>query len=246
MPKGLSRPVKKVPKEPAKPRPTKTKAKPAKKAKPRKSDRVTAIAMAEAVRSVIEKVNTGQGGRPTDYMPEYAVMVEKLCQLNVGVTDKDVADFFDVCEATVNNWKHSHPEFLESMRMGKKVSDVEVANALFRRATGARWIEEKEVKRKEIEYDKKTGKKIREEEFIEVVPLIKEAPPDATAGRYWLNNRQPERWKERTEAQAPPPPISPTDALTLGFARKLAFMLEKAARIQEMKTVSTTGETVTE
>lgn len=241
---GASRPVKAIKKPLAKPRKTDTKPKPAKLEKPRKSDRKKAIAMAEAVHNVLEAVQNGTMGRPTDYRPEYAVLAEKLCLLNVGVTDKDLADFFEVCEKTINNWKNAHPEFLQSIRAGKTLADANVAHALYRRATGATFIIEKEVKRKVIEYDPANpGKKLSEEEFIEVVPLIQEAPPDPTAAKYWLNNRDPERWRERVEAvPPPPPPPTATDVLTLGFARRLAFMLEKAARLADMKNVTPAAE----
>jgi len=42
-------------------------------------------------------------GRPTKYLSEYNEQVEKLCKL--GATDKQLADFFNVTEKTINNWK---------------------------------------------------------------------------------------------------------------------------------------------
>lgn len=215
-----------------KPRKSNTKPEPAKATKPRARDKGRAVAMAEAVREALENVGKHPGGRPTDYLPQYAALAEKLCQLNVGITDKDLAEFFEVCEATINNWKLSHPEFLESIRNGKKISDVEVANALYRRATGATYVEEKEVKRKVVEYDPDNpGKKLREEEIVEVVPLLKQAPPDAVAGKYWLNNRQPKMWREKIDLThgGGDNPIQ-TEEVGFGFARKVAFLLEKAAR----------------
>ena len=47
-------------------------------------------------------------GRPTEYRPEYAEDTRKLCLL--GFTDAQLADFFDVSEATINNWKLAHPD----------------------------------------------------------------------------------------------------------------------------------------
>lgn len=67
-------------------------------------------------------------GRPTDYKEEYEQQAYKLCLL--GYTDKELADFFGVCEATINNWKHDHPGFLESLKEGKAQSDVEVEQSL--------------------------------------------------------------------------------------------------------------------
>jgi hypothetical protein len=53
-------------------------------------------------------------GRPSSYRPEYAVQAEKFCRL--GATDRELADFFEVSEQTINAWKEAHPEFLESLR----------------------------------------------------------------------------------------------------------------------------------
>ncbi len=73
-------------------------------------------------------------GRPTSYRPEYAEQALKLCRL--GATDKELADFFEVAESTVNLWKIEHPEFSESLKAGKAQADAEVADKLFKRATG--------------------------------------------------------------------------------------------------------------
>lgn len=75
------------------------------------------------------------GGRRTDYRPEMAEQAEKLCRL--GATDKELADFFDVTEQTVNNWKSSQPGFFESLKKGKILADAEVANSLYNRALGS-------------------------------------------------------------------------------------------------------------
>lgn len=75
-----------------------------------------------------------ENGRPAKYKEEYDEQVRKLCLL--GATDKELADFFNVCEATINNWKNKHPSFLESIKKGKHVADATVAEKLFHRATG--------------------------------------------------------------------------------------------------------------
>ena len=78
------------------------------------------------------EVKKHAGGRPTDYKPEYAECVFKLCLL--GSTDSDLAVFFDVSEATINNWKIAHGEFLESIKAGKEKADAEIAESLYRTA----------------------------------------------------------------------------------------------------------------
>lgn len=138
------------------------------------------------------------GGRPSLYRTEYADQVFKLCLL--GATDKDLAEFFEVCEATINNWKLDYPDFRVQLKAGKKQADMHIANKLFNRAEGARWTEETAVKVKIDHYDD-LGKKIRTEEHVEIVPLQKGAAPDTTAIIFWLKNRDPKRWRDKQDLE---------------------------------------------
>ena len=87
-------------------------------------------------------------GRPSNYKPEYADQAAKLCRL--GAIDRDLADFFDVSEVTINAWKKAHPVFLKSIKDGKSVADRGIAEKLIERASGSTWIEQKEVKLKTV------------------------------------------------------------------------------------------------
>lgn len=125
-----------------------------------------------------------KGGRPTKYRPEFAEQATKLCRL--GATDKELAGFFEVSEQTLNAWKKAHPAFLESLRSGKEFADAEVAEKLFRRATG---YEHKAVK---IVADAKTGAEHQ-------VEYTERYPPDTTAAIFWLKNRRPDLWRDRID-----------------------------------------------
>jgi hypothetical protein len=118
-------------------------------------------------------------GAPTKYKPEYNEQAYKLCLL--GATDAELADFFDVEESTINNWKLAHPEFLESLKRGKAQADAEVASKLFKRATG---YEAPDV-----------DIKMYEGQIIQT-PLIKHHPPDTAAAIFWLKNRQKDKWRD--------------------------------------------------
>lgn len=120
--------------------------------------------------------------RPTKYQKAYAEQARKLCLL--GYTDADLADFFEVDEATINRWKIAHKEFCESIKKGKAVADSEVASKLFHRATG---YEHPEDDIRAIE-----GK-------IVITPTVKHYPPDTTAAIFWLKNRQKERWRDKQD-----------------------------------------------
>lgn len=124
-------------------------------------------------------------GRDTKYRTEYAEQARKLCLL--GYVDAELATFFDVSETTINNWKLSHPAFLESMRAGKAVADAEVAESLYRRATGERVIIERAVKSADGNH--------------QIVKLSQFVLGDVTAQRLWLLNRRKESWRDKMVAE---------------------------------------------
>jgi len=124
-------------------------------------------------------------GRPLSYRGEYAEQAVKLCRL--GVTDQEIAVFFDVSVATLNRWKHVHPDFMESVKNGKMHADANVADSLYRRACGYSHVAVKFVTHKGIITDR--------EEYV------KHYPPDTQACIFWLKNRRPDLWREKVEIE---------------------------------------------
>ncbi len=123
------------------------------------------------------------GGRPTKFKPEMASQAYKLCLL--GATDKQLADYFEVNEDTINEWKKVHPKFSESLKKGKIVADAEVAEKLFQRAKGYEHPEDKIFCNADGE--------------VTTVPTVKHYPPDTAAAFIWLKNRAGWRDKQETE-----------------------------------------------
>ncbi|MFZ3193699.1 MAG: hypothetical protein WA154_10915 [Moraxellaceae bacterium] len=128
-------------------------------------------------------------GRPSKYRSEFAEQAMKLCRL--GATDAELADFFGVSESTLNNWKKAHPGFLESLKKGKTLSDAEVADKLFKRATGYEHPED----------DIRTVSEGGGMSKIVITPTIKHYPPDTGAAIFWLKNRQPSKWRDKVESE---------------------------------------------
>lgn len=129
-------------------------------------------------------------GRPTAYKPEYADQAEKLCRL--GATDKEMADFFDVAESTLNLWKKEHSEFSESLKRGKVIADANVADRLYQRAMG---YEHDDVELKVVSIGNNQGSEVEE------VKVRKYYPPDSTAAIFWLKNRRPREWRDKQEIE---------------------------------------------
>lgn len=128
-------------------------------------------------------MNDMPGGRPSKYKAEYVDQAYKLCLL--GATDKELADFFDVDEATINRWKESHPEFCESLKRGKTIADATVAQKLYHRATG--------YEHPEIITATFQG------QITDTMTVTKHYAPDPTAAIFWLKNRQSNKWRDRQE-----------------------------------------------
>lgn len=119
-------------------------------------------------------------GRPSCYRAEYEEQVHKLALL--GATDKEIGDFFNVTETTINNWKIAFPEFFESIKRGKIQADAEVAEKLFERAKG---------------YEHPETKVFCHEGDITTYEVVKHYPPDTAAAFIWLKNRR--MWTDRQD-----------------------------------------------
>ncbi len=121
-------------------------------------------------------------GRPTKYNPESCIHVEKFCRL--GATDKEIADFLDIAESTLNEWKKQYPEFSESLKRGKILADSNVADSLYQRALGYSHPD--------------TDIRVCDGMIVET-PLVKHYPPDSTAAIFWLKNRRSKEWRDKQE-----------------------------------------------
>lgn len=124
-------------------------------------------------------------GRPSKYKQEYAQQAYKLCLL--GATDKALADFFEVDEATINRWKDAHKEFCESLKRGKQIADATVAEKLYNRAIG--------YEAPEIVTASFQG------QITDTLEVVKHYPPDTTAAIFWLKNRQSQQWRDKNQTE---------------------------------------------
>ena len=131
-----------------------------------------------------EELQPNPEGRPSCYSDKYPEQAYKLALL--GATDKQLGDFFDVSETTINNWKHAFPEFLVSIKRGKMQADAEIASSLYHRAKGYEHNETKVFCNAD-----KDGKGV-----ITKVEVTRHYPPDTGAAMAWLKNRQPKTWRD--------------------------------------------------
>ena len=102
-----------------------------------------------------------------------------------GLTDEQLAEKMGIGARTLYDWKLKYPQISQALKKGKEVVDIQVENALLKRALGYEFQEER------VERSSKDG--------VKVVQTIKHIPPDTTAQIFWLKNRRPNRWRDKPE-----------------------------------------------
>lgn len=98
-----------------------------------------------------------------------------------GLTEEQIAKNCGCSRTTLKDWKKRFPTVLAALKKGKEPVDIEVENALLKRALGYKYLETK----KEYEYGQLAKETVTE----------KIMPPDTTAIAIWLNNRKPDSWR---------------------------------------------------
>lgn len=116
-----------------------------------------------------------------------------------GATDEILAKKMQISRSTLSEWKKKYEVIAEALRETKEIVDIEVENALLKRATGYDYIEEVPMKKKR-EFWTNEGK--CSEETVQIVEVHRHMPPDPRAAMYWLNNRKPDTWKAVREDDA--------------------------------------------
>jgi hypothetical protein len=116
------------------------------------------------------------------YRNEFVGQARAMCQL--GATDFDLADFFEVSWRTIKRWEGMHPDFNAALQRGKEAADDRVERSLYARATG---------------YTFDSEKVFNNEGVITRVPVTEHVPPDVTACIFWLKNRRSSEWRDKTD-----------------------------------------------
>lgn len=105
-----------------------------------------------------------------------------MCEL--GATDIDLADAFEVDVRTIHRWKIRHKSFCHSLRLGKDMPNQQVERALYNRAIG--------YSHPDIDIRVVNGELVQ-------TPIIKHYPPDTRAALAWAYNRMPDQWHPQPE-----------------------------------------------
>lgn len=115
---------------------------------------------------------------------------EKLILINgwakKGLTEEQISKNMGIAYSTLREWKKKYSAIEAALKKGKEVVDYEVESALFKRAMGYEYEEEKTY------IQEVDGVQTKRKEIIK-----KQIPPDTTAIIFWLKNRKPIEWRDR-------------------------------------------------
>ena len=119
--------------------------------------------------------------------------------LKEGKTEAEIAEIVGVSRRTLCNWKGKHQDLLLAVNEAKLTADQLVAASLYQRALG---------------YSHPEEKIFCSEGQIITHDTVKHYPPDTTAAMFWLRNRQPNKWKEKTEGDVNVKTVVNTSGMT--------------------------------
>lgn len=108
-----------------------------------------------------------------------------------GLTNEQIAYNLGINDSTLYGLQKKHKDIKDALKRGKEVVDIQVENALLKRALGYKYDEIT----KELTGNKEDGYQIQVTKIV-----TKEVSPDTTAQIYWLKNRKNEQWNDRKNA----------------------------------------------
>ena len=116
-----------------------------------------------------------------------------------GLVDDQIAHNMGIARSTLNEWKKKYTVISDTLKKGKEIVDIEVENALFKKATGYTVIVKKPIKCKKVVYEH--GRKVSEIETIEYAEEEVYIPPETAAQVFWLKNRRPDKWRDKVDPE---------------------------------------------
>lgn len=109
-----------------------------------------------------------------------------------GLTDEQIVGNMGIGYSTLQAWKSKYQDIQDSLKRGKEVVDVQVENALLKRALGYEFIE---TTKEPVEGP--DGDIV----LVTTKTVTKHVQPDTTAQIFWLKNRKPEDWRDKRDVE---------------------------------------------
>lgn len=123
-----------------------------------------------------------------------------------GFTDEQIATKIGISKQTFYDWKKKYPDFSDSLKKGKEIVDIQVENALLKRALGYEYVE----------YSEECS-----EDGIKKKKTVKHVIPDTTAQIFWLKNRRPVLWRDKRDVEMSGNINNPFEGVSTADIKKL-------------------------
>lgn len=108
-----------------------------------------------------------------------------------GLTDEEIAAKIGITPSTLYVWVKKYSEISEAIKKGKEIVDIQVENALLKKALGGFEITEKTYERIDD----------TQEDLVVTKKVVKQLPPDVAAMIFWLRNRRPDKWRGNRDTE---------------------------------------------
>lgn len=115
--------------------------------------------------------------------------------LSEGSTEKEIAEKIGVSYSSFRRYKSENADLKTAIAQGKDKKNQNVIKALYKNAIGYPYYEEIATKVKN-EVLAEDGKTILVQESVEINSVKKYKGPDLAAQKYWLGNRDKNKWQE--------------------------------------------------
>lgn len=137
--------------------------------------------------------------RPSKYESHVAPRLQEIqAWARDGATMEQIAEKLHINPDSLYEYKKKYPEFSDSLKPAQQYDD-EVVNALHKNTLGGVVVLKTPFKVRKKYFE--GGKLVREEEEIVIADREEYIKPDTMAQMYWLNNRQPSKWRQKAKEQ---------------------------------------------
>ena len=143
----------------------------------------------EEDQSLTGVITIGRKGKFADWIsPDGLTTVQGFAR--DGLTDEQIASKMGISLSTYYEWQNKYPELSDAIKKGKAPVDIEVENALLKRALGYDY--EQVITEIEDLGEGRQKKHVRK--------ITKHQPGEVAAQIFWLKNRRPGKWRDKIEA----------------------------------------------
>lgn len=149
--------------------------------------------------------------REKKWDPSYVDQVKRLCRL--GMTDTEIALFFEIKIQTFWMWRAKHPDFVAALRTGREFAHERVERAAYQCAVG---------------FTIQEIKLFHHQGMVVEHPVDVYYPPDGKLAMRWLESARAKKWANPNKVELSGPGGKPVEIENMDskeLAKRIAFTL---------------------